>query len=351
MKLERLLRAGLSAVAFAAAVQAQAGQAPATDAARPATVPVQGEHPAWFKNSFLDLREDVAEAKQAGRRVMLYFYQDGCPYCAKLLTDNFGQKAIADRARRHFDVLALNLWGDREVTDMAGRSHTEKSFARALRVQFTPTIVMLDERGETALRLNGYIPPHKFDAALAYAGQRLERTQSFADYLQAQAREPAGARLNDEPGFLPTPLRLADALARGDKPLLVLFEQKECAACDELHDEALVRPEVQALVERFQVAQVDVAARDPVQTPAGATLPARDWARGLGVSYTPSLVFFDAAGREVFRVEGYLRPFHLASSLEYVASGAYKTQSEFQRYIEARAAARRARGERVELMK
>lgn len=35
----------------------------------------------------------------------------------------------------------------------------EKSFAKSLRVQFTPTLLMLDEKGETVLRLNGYIPP------------------------------------------------------------------------------------------------------------------------------------------------------------------------------------------------
>lgn len=42
---------------------------------------------------------------------------------------------------------------------------------------------------------------------------------------------------------------------------------------------------------------------------------------------------------------------HLASSLDYVASGAYRSQPEFQRFIEARAAALRAKGEQVELMK
>jgi len=50
------------------------------------------EKPAWFKESFLDLREDVAEASEDKKRVLLYFYQDGCPYCAKLLQDNLGQK-------------------------------------------------------------------------------------------------------------------------------------------------------------------------------------------------------------------------------------------------------------------
>lgn len=305
----------------------------------------------WFKESFLDIREDIAEAKKANRRLMLYFYQDGCPYCAKLIRDNFGQKAIADKTRKHFDVIALNLWGDREVTDLAGKTMPEKEFARATKVQFTPTLVMFDEQGEVALRLNGYLPPHKFEAAVDYVGQRLEKKQSFADYLAKHAREPASATLNEAPWLLPAPLKLADTLKRGGRPMIVLFEQKECAACDEMHLEAFPRPEVKELLGKFDVARVDMASREPVQTPDGKTLAGRDWARGIGVFYTPSFVFFDRAGKETFRVEGYLRPFHLGSSLEYIASGAYKEQPQFQRFVEARAAARRAKGERVELMK
>ena len=98
------------------------------------------EPPSWFKESFLDIREDVAEAAKSGRRLMLYFHQDGCPYCAKLLRENFGDKAIADKTRKHFDVIAINLWGDREVTDLLGKATTEKAFAKALRVQFTPNV-------------------------------------------------------------------------------------------------------------------------------------------------------------------------------------------------------------------
>ncbi len=312
-------------------------------------VPAAAEDmPAWFKESFLDMREDVAEAAKSGRRLMLYFHQDGCPYCAKLLRENFGDKAIADKTRRHFDVIALNLWGDREVTDFAGKATTEKAFAKALRVQFTPTLVMLDERGGTALRLNGYIPPHQFHAALDYAGGRLEKTQHYTDFLQANVREAASGRLHDAPWLMAAPLDLS---GRDARPTLVIFEQKVCAGCDELHAEGFPRPEVAALLKRFRAARVDIASNEPLKTPQGKSLPMRDWARQLRIAYTPSFVFFDAGGREVFRVEGYLRPFHLSSSLDYVSSGAYKKQPEFQRFIEARAAARRAKGEKIELMK
>jgi len=215
-------------------------------------------------------------------------------------------------------------------------------------VQFTPTLLMLDEKGGTALRLNGYIPPHQFHAALDYAGGRLEKQQSFTDYLLVREPAPASGRLHAQPWLMASPLDLAK---RDGKPTLVIFEQKVCAGCDEMHAEGFPRPEVAALLQRYRAARVDIAANEVLKTPNGKSLAMRDWARQLKIAYTPSFVFFDAGGREVFRVEGYLRPFHLASSLDYVASGAYRKQPEFQRFIEARAAARRAQGEKIELMK
>lgn len=312
-------------------------------------IPAKAEDtPAWFKESFLDIRDDVAEAAKAGRRLMLYFHQDGCPYCAKLLRENFGDKAIADKTQKHFDVIAINLWGDREVTDLAGKPTTEKAFAKSLRVQFTPTLLMLDEKGGTALRLNGYVPPHQFHVALDYAGGRLEKKQAYTDYLLTRELAPASGQLHEAPWLMKAPLDLSK---REGRPTLVIFEQKVCAGCDEMHAEGFPRTEVAALLARFRAARVDVASNEAVKTPDGKSLPMREWSRKMKIAYTPSFVFFDAAGKEVFRVEGYLRPFHLASSLDYVASGAYKKQPEFQRFIEARAAARRAQGEKIELMK
>jgi len=41
------------------------------------------DKPKWFKESFLDIREDVDEAAESEKRIILYFYQDGCPYCPR----------------------------------------------------------------------------------------------------------------------------------------------------------------------------------------------------------------------------------------------------------------------------
>ena len=65
--------------------------------------------------------------------------------------------------------------------------------------------------------------------------------------------------------------------------------------------------------------------------------------------YTPTIVFFDRSGIEVFRIDAYLRPFHLAASFDYVAGGAYRSEPSFQRYLQGRAEDLRARGEVVDL--
>jgi thioredoxin-related protein len=303
--------------------------------------------PRWFAQSFLDFREDVAEATRDGKRLLVYFGQDGCPYCTRLMVANFSQREIVAKTQRHFVAVALNVWGDREVTWLDGRAMSEKEFARSMNVQFTPTLLFLDEKGRVVARLDGYYPPQRFEAVLDYVAARREGTEKLGEYLARVAKEPASAKLHDQPFFVGAPYDLARK--PGDKPLAVVFETTDCAPCDELHREGFRRAEVLALVRRFDVARFALGAPTPLTTPDGRRTTAQAWARELDVVYTPSVVFFDASGAEVFRIAAYLRPFHLASSFEYVASGAYRAEPSFQRFIQARAEKMREKGETVEL--
>ena len=305
--------------------------------------------PSWFRETFLDLREDIGEAAKAQKRLMIYFGQDGCPYCRELMRVNFSQKKIVDKTRRHFDAVALNIWGDREVTWIDGKVRSEKDFAAFLQVQFTPTLLFLDEKGNVALRLNGYYPPQKFDVALDYVAGKHESKVSFADYLQRNVKEADSGTLHEQPFFVKPPFNFDRSRRPAVKPLAVLFEQKHCAACDEMHALGFKDQATLALVGKFDVARLELFGKRPVVTPGGKRLSEEQWARDLKVAYTPTIVFFDARGKDVFRVEAYLRPFHLASGFDYVASGAYRTQPNFQRHLQGRAEEIRERGDKIDL--
>ena len=304
--------------------------------------------PSWFTDTFLDFREDVADAAKQGKRVMIYFGQDGCPYCKRLIQVNFSQKAIVDKARANFVAIPLDIWGDREVTWTDGATLTEKRFAASLKVQFTPTLLFLDERARVIARVNGYYPPHRLEAVLDWVAGRMEEKVPLPEYLKTAAKDAASPQLHDEPFFMKQP---SDLRRRAGRPLAVLFETPSCAGCDELHREGLRRADVRELLSRFDVARFDPYETTRVTAPDGRALAVFDWTRALGVAYTPAIVFFGPDGAEALRIEAYVRPFHLASALEYVASGAYRREPSFQRFIQERAARMRARGESVDLWK
>ncbi|MCG6874998.1 MAG: thioredoxin fold domain-containing protein [Betaproteobacteria bacterium] len=307
------------------------------------------EVPSWFAKSFLDFRDDIADAAQADKRVMVYFHQDGCPYCAKLVSTNFTQRSIVDKMRKGFVAIDINMWGDRETTWLDGKSRPEKELAAHLKVQFTPTILFFDEKGNVVARMNGYYPPHRFEAALDYVTGRKERELPFSEYMKTAVKESASAELHDEPFFMKEPLDLRRKV--GGKPLAVVFETPYCSGCDEMHREAFKRREVLEQMAKFDVARVMVGGRSALTTPDGRRLDAGAWARELKVAYTPSVVFFDDRGREVFRIEAYLRPFHLTGSFDYVASGGYREEPSFQRFLQAKAKKIQDAGGEVELWK
>jgi len=303
------------------------------------------EHPAWFKVSFLNLFEDIEDATANNKRLMIYYYQDGCPYCKKLIEDNFSQREISDKTQKYFDVVSINMWGDKEVT-VGDRTYTEKEFAEALKVQYTPTLLFFNENKKIVFRANGYYPPEKFSALLDYIGKKQESKISYQDYIEKESPQASTGRLHDDINSVAS---VAD-LTQTTKPLLVIFEQKKCNTCDELHLDILKRKESISLLPKFNVAVLDMWSNKMVTTPSGEKMKIRDWAKKLDVKYAPSLIFFDGKGSEVFRADAYLKAFHTQSALDYVASGAYKTQSNFQRYIEKRADHLREQGIEVDLM-
>ena len=308
------------------------------------------EKPAWFKESFLDLREDVEEASENKKRVILYFYQDGCPYCAKLLQDNLGQKKLANKTRKYFDVVAVNMWGDKEVTDLSGRATTEKKFTEQMKVMYTPTLVFLTEKGNVALRVNGYYAPNKYETALDYVRGKYERKISFRNYAKKFLKTPTSGKLHSQSFILKPPYNIKKLL-KSKKPLLVLFEQKKCHDCDELHNDIFKRDETLKQIKRFNVVRLDMWSKSELIDSQGNTVSAKSFAKKLDITHSPSFIFFNKDGKDIFRIDAYMKSFHTQSVLDYIASGAYKKQSNFQRYIGKRAERLEAQGHHIDLMK
>ena len=307
------------------------------------------EYPSWFKSSFLEFADDIEEAAEEGKRLAIIFHQDGCPYCNLLIEKNLSQQDIKELMQTKLDVVELNIWGSREVVSVAGKTYAENDFAKALNIQYTPTVLFFNEEGKVALRLNGYREPAEFKRALEYVTGKYEKTQSYSQYIAANRITKSNESLNTQDFFDKAPYDLSLPKAGFDKPVAVFFEQTNCPNCDKFHTVNLAKSDTQNIIKQFKNIQLDMWSDTPVTTPDGETTTARKWAEKLGVTYAPSVVFFGKDGQEVIRLEAMFKAFHTASSFDYVLSEAYKTQPSLQNYITERAEHIREQGNDVNL--
>lgn len=148
----------------------------------------------WFLKSFLDLKEDLAEARAAGKHLVVIFEQRGCPYCKRMHLENLTDPRINEFVRAKFAVLQINIHGDREVTDFDGSKMPEKHLAQRWMARFTPTLVFLAADGAMpagksgkdvgAFRMQGYLEPGAFFALFKYVDDGAVKAMGFEDYLR-----------------------------------------------------------------------------------------------------------------------------------------------------------------------
>lgn len=296
--------------------------------------------PDWFNLSFLDLKDSLEEALRDGKKGMIiYFGRKDCAYCKSLLENNWGDPAIIKYTQQNFNVIAIDVRGDRTVTDFNGSTWNEKSFSSHLKTNFTPTLFFFNSKGQLALKLPGYRPKYQFRASLEYVADAHYKKETFRQYLaRAEAALSFGSEeLNDNDFFIPAPFNLSRSRTTtgSDKvnPLMVLFEHPRCHACDVLHGDTLSNPEVSTQLHELDVVQLDTSKDIPVTTPDGYNTTTKAWAEQLNLTFAPTIIFFDEYGKEILRVESVIRFFRLNNVLRYVIGKEYQKFPTFQAWL------------------
>jgi thioredoxin-related protein len=159
----------------------------------PALAGAQGAGPArdpmqhFFTPTLGDLQAELGDAKQAGKQAAFVMYvRDDCPYCERMKQNILSRPDVQAWYRQRFAVLAVDIKGAVAITNFSGRTTTEKSFALAQGVKFTPVIMFFGLDGKPLTRVDGEIRSTdefmllgEFVASGAYARMK------FADYKQA----------------------------------------------------------------------------------------------------------------------------------------------------------------------
>ena len=278
------------------------------------------ETPAWFKDSFLEIATDVEEANETGKHVLLFFHLNGCPYCAITVNEQFQKEPLKSFMQQHFDSIEINVRGNREIAMNEEITTTERALAEYLKIQGTPTIILLNSKNQVVLRLAGYRSTHALQIAFNYVQQKAYLQTSFSDYK----RDSMGY---GQYQFIDNPM-IEDVsdFSSTREPVALLFEDDDCEDCEVFHHKLISRPASRELLQRYRFIRIDAKSDDLITDFNGRQISPKDWAAELKMDYRPGIILFDE-GMEVTRVASLLFPFHFETFLMYGLDKNYRKYS------------------------
>ena len=235
--------------------------------------------PDWFKESFLEIADDVEEASEEGRHVLLFFDLNGCPYCDRMLEESFESEPLGSYIQANFDTIAINIQGDREIAFNEEISVSEKQLGEILKVYSTPALVFLGEDNKTVVRVNGY---------------------------------PLFSEVTD--------------LSNVEGPLMVVLEDGSCYDCDEFHDGILADERVRKEIAPLTVVRFDADSEETIRDLYGNETTPAAFARKYQMIYRPGVLVFED-GELLRRHDSLTFPHHFKESMRYVAGGYYRETS------------------------
>ena len=285
--------------------------------------------PAWFKLTFLDFRRDIKEAKKRNRHILIFLHLDACPYCARMLKENFQQGDIRKFMEKNFDAIAINIRGDREVVWIDNANYSEQTLSQKLGIYATPTILFLSPTGKIVFRLDGYRKPRALRYVLDYVHERQYRHQTLASYIEKQGNR--GIYTFRKHRYF----KQIRNLKNYKKPLAVIFEDRHCADCAEFHARVLNHPAVLKELGKFLVVRLDAYSNKTMTDIDGKPTTPRAWVKKLGLTYRPAVILFNEGG-EIMRIDGRLYHFHFKEGLRYVSGQHYMDYPSYRQYSKKR---------------
>lgn len=135
--------------------------------------------------------------------------------------------------------------------------------------------------------------------------------------------------------FLDIAEDVREAVAKGKKGLVVIYEKKGCGSCKQLHEVNFADKElVKYITDNFDVIQVNIFGDNEVTATDGTVLREADYAESNLVNFSPTTQILGPDGKEAFRIPGFVKlPFY-KRGFQYVVDGHQANGLSFQRFLQ-----------------
>lgn len=111
----------------------------------------------FFDETFGNLQDELATAKEEGKQgIFLFFQMSDCPFCHRMETTILNQPDVIKYYKKHFLAFSIDIEGSNEMTDFDGTTGTSQQLSeKKYRVRATPVLMFVNLEGKPILRYTG----------------------------------------------------------------------------------------------------------------------------------------------------------------------------------------------------
>lgn len=119
----------------------------------------------------INVDELLVQAKSEDKHIMFFFHIPGCPYCQRMIDENFNDSQVKELIEKNFILVDIYTADSSSVT-FKGFEGKHKSFARHLGCRAFPSTYFMNGSGEVIYRSIGYRNIGEYVTELNYIGSR-----------------------------------------------------------------------------------------------------------------------------------------------------------------------------------
>lgn len=135
------------------------------------------------KVEWQSLEEAQKEAKETGKKVLIFGYADWCTYCMKMRKETYPADKVQKSLGDEYIPVQINGESEEEVV-FNGKKYKSVELARYLRLTSYPTHYFLNSEGKIIGAQPGFLPADVFSPLMDYISEDLFGEVTFLDYME-----------------------------------------------------------------------------------------------------------------------------------------------------------------------
>jgi thioredoxin-related protein len=131
----------------------------------------------------VDVDSLIAKAKSENKHIMIFFHIPGCPYCTRMLKENFKNEELLSEVKKNFIFEDMYTADDKEIKFKNFKGSVKK-FSKHVKVFAYPSTLFMDDEGNTIHIAIGYRNIKEHLAAIYYISSKSYKKEDFETFKE-----------------------------------------------------------------------------------------------------------------------------------------------------------------------